>query len=660
MMSKIIGLLLFLGTIPFANQSKAQVFLSEDFNSVSNPGLPTGWTSTPGSLWKSGVPNTITPSALSGLNYSLNRPANMKAVGIDGTQTSADGAIISSPTMAIPAGATNAILLFDVAYFNIQTNDTPPRTESLVFMVSTNGGTTWSDISFVYPASNPGTAPWETQSLPMGSYAGQRNLKIGFRYRNEGGVLIGAVLDNVKLVNGNDGAVISVYAGDHPDPSTGIGYQLAGSGTVLTGKVRNTGATAINSYYIKYKVGSGAVQSSPLISTPLAPLATADFPAGLTVSIPASASYPIKAWIEASGDVDPGNDTAFATTIGVPSFPVKRPVFEEGTGTWCGWCPRGAVFMDHFAVTHSGGVAAQIAVHNNDPMTLAAYDSYMTRYANAYPNLIIDRAVVKDPRSIDTAFATAQNNFGFAEFTLGTPVVNGSTVSVPVTIKPVVTMTNPKLALVITESNVTGSGSNWPQNNYYTGGGSGVMGGWESQPSEVTDVRFHFVARNITPSPEGNALTLPATLMAGTTYNATLTASLNSAWKVNDLQYLALFLNGNNGSVMNSAFTTLPALLPALGNGTAIANVEKDIEQVAVYPNPTAGRSYLNFKLKEAAKTVLTVSDITGRNLLTLTEQMQPGSNTLAIETGNFAAGTYLIHLATEKARVVRKLIITR
>jgi thiol-disulfide isomerase/thioredoxin len=656
---KILLLCAAVGTL-ITNSANAQVFISQDFDSVSNPALPTGWASSPASLWITGAPNNVTPAALSALNYSLNSTAHTKAIGIDGTQAAADAAILSLPTVSLPASAVNVILEYDVAYFGIQSNSTPPETESLIFIVSTNGGTTWSDVAFVAPLSDPTSMLWETRSLPVGTYAGQSNLKFGFRYNNQSGNLIGATLDNIKLVNGIDGKVITAFAGDHPDPSTGIGYQLSGSNTTLTGTVKNTGSVTINSYHIKYKVGTGAVQSSSLISTPLAPLASANFPAGLTVAIPANNNYPIKAWIEAAGDVDHNNDTASITTVGVPYLPVKRPLFEEGTGTWCGWCPRGAVFMDKFSTNHPNGVASQIAVHNNDPMMVPDYNSYMANYAGGFPNLVIDRTIEKDPKGIDSAFGIAQNNFGFADFTMGSPIISGNTVSIPVSIKPVVTITNPKLALVVTESNVKGSGSNWPQNNYYSGGGSGVMGGWENEAAHVDGVYFHFVARSITPAAGGNSGHLPSTLIAGTVYKDTLTTTLNSEWKTNNLQYVALFINGNNTSVMNSASTTLPTLLPAIGNSTAITNIESGIEQATVYPNPTSGKSYLAVKIKEEGKAVLTVSDISGRKLFSTTQLMHSGNNTIELETGNLATGSYFINFATEKANVALRLQVVK
>ena len=642
------------------NRVNAQVFISEDFNSVSNPGLPAGWTSYPAGQWATGVPNTVLSNVINMTNLSLNKPAHMKILGLDGSYASADGAMIASPTVSIPASATNIILEYDVAFFNTFIGGPPPCGESLVLRISTDGGANWSDIDFIDGLTDPSNSTWDTRSISMSAYAGQNNFKLGFLYTNEGGSIIGAAFDNIKLVNGTDGTVVAAFAGDHPDPSTGIGYQLSGSSTTLTGTVKNTGALAINNYYIKYKAGNGTVQSSPLISTPLAPLSSANFPAGLPVAIPADGMHPIKAWIEVSGDVNHSNDTATALTVGVPTIPVKKPVFEEGTGTWCGWCPRGAVFMDHFAATHPNGLAAQVAVHNGDPMTVSAYESYMSNYIGGYPSMLIDRTIEKDPGYIDSAYITGHNNFGFADFTIGTPISNGNVVSIPVTIKPVVTISNPKLALVVTESNVTGSGFNWAQNNYYSGGGSGVMGGWENEAGSVDNVYFHFVARSITPVPGGTIGSLPATLIANTTYNDTLTVTLDNSWKTNDLQYIALLINGNNTSIMNSAFNALPTLLPTLPGTAAVTDPGSNIEQAVLYPNPASDKSWLALSMKDAGKGVLTVSDLSGKKVFDKTQQLVAGNNLIEIETSRLTAGYYFVNFTTEKANVVMKLQIIK
>lgn len=638
------------------NNTQAQSFVAEDFNSITNPNLPVGWGSVPSAQWVCGAPDMITPGALSQQGFSLTTADHSKAVGIDGSQQSADNALLALPAISLPASATDAVLNFDVAFLGAENNGI---FESLVLEVSTDGGTNWSLVAFINQISNPFDGIWETRSLSLGAYAGQSNLKFGFRYHNQGNVIVGAVLDNIRIISGADGSVIAALAG-HTDPATGISYQESGTTTTLRGTVKNTGTDTINAYYIKYTVGNGAEQSSALMATTLPPSATENFPPGLMVNIPGNISYPVKVWIEVAGDINQDNDTALTTTIGLPHIPEKRPVFEEGTGTWCGWCPRGAVFMEHFASTHPNGNAAQIAVHNNDPMTLNDYDAYMAHYNTGYPNIIVDRLTQNDPKDIDSIFAEVQNNFGFADITIGTPIITGNRVALPVTIKPVVAISNPKLALVITESNVQGSGSGWPQNNYYSGGGSDPMDGWEDEAPHVDNVNFNFVARSISPAPAGATGNLPAILMPDATYTDTLHAILDSAWQINDLQYIALLINGDNGSILNSAFTALPTLRPSLGNSTAIKNIDNESLQAVLYPNPACNKTYLNVITKHAGMAEITVSDMTGRRLTHEKQKVQAGKNIIEIETNNLSAGSYFIHFTTGAATAHLKLQVTK
>jgi hypothetical protein len=39
------------------------------------------------------------------------------------------------------------------------------------------------------------------------------------------------------------------------------------------------------------------------------------------------------------------NNTVEASFSAVKPADHRKVLLEEGTGTWCGWCPRGAVFL---------------------------------------------------------------------------------------------------------------------------------------------------------------------------------------------------------------------------------------------------------------------------------------------------------------------------
>ena len=75
-------------------------------------------------------------------------------------------------------------------------------------------------------------------------------------------------------------------------------------------------------------------------------------------------------------DNSPANNTLTTTLTVLDYAPSRRVVGEEGTGTWCGWCVRGHVFMDYMDEKYPDTWIG-IAVHNGDPMVVDDYDTGM-------------------------------------------------------------------------------------------------------------------------------------------------------------------------------------------------------------------------------------------------------------------------------------------
>lgn len=66
--------------------------------------------------------------------------------------------------------------------------------------------------------------------------------------------------------------------------------------------------------------------------------------------------------------------------------PIHRPVLEEYTGTWCGWCPRGFVGLQRMNQLYPEDFIG-ISYHNNDPMEImgtAEYPSSILSFPAAY------------------------------------------------------------------------------------------------------------------------------------------------------------------------------------------------------------------------------------------------------------------------------------
>ncbi|MEZ4982805.1 MAG: thioredoxin family protein [Saprospiraceae bacterium] len=65
---------------------------------------------------------------------------------------------------------------------------------------------------------------------------------------------------------------------------------------------------------------------------------------------------------------------------------------EEVAGTWCTWCPRGAVWMERIHDEYTQYFAG-VAVHNNDPMEVDEYDAGIKAFPSfsGFPSVIVDR-----------------------------------------------------------------------------------------------------------------------------------------------------------------------------------------------------------------------------------------------------------------------------
>lgn len=68
---------------------------------------------------------------------------------------------------------------------------------------------------------------------------------------------------------------------------------------------------------------------------------------------------------------------------------------EEATGTWCTWCPRGAVFMAKMKEDYPDDFIG-IAVHNQDPMTLTSYNTGLTNLPgfSGFPSVVVRRQIL--------------------------------------------------------------------------------------------------------------------------------------------------------------------------------------------------------------------------------------------------------------------------
>ena len=355
---------------------------------------------------------------------------------------------------------------------------------------------------------------------------------------------------------------------------------------------------------------------------------------------------------------------------------------EEETGTWCGWCPRGIVYMDSLWKLDSN-IVSIVCVHDealidgmaNDNSSTKKYDtvaSKTTGFVFGYPDYILDRQLRDDPSFAFTDLPPFFNLFGFANMAI-TQTIAGSSLTAEVNVTPAINLSGQyQLELVVEENDVSSPTGNFWQSNEYSGLTTYVAAGcgYDFNDSGSTiaagHIKFHFVARYTMPadlraSPNGVAGSLPSTMTAGATYNYTFApVPLRPNWNPTQLRCIALLIDAdssstNYGRILNSVYSIGT---PWGVTGTATQTPASDIY---IYPNPATREAHLTFSMAEQADATVTVYDALGRAVINIpAQQMDAGLHTINIATQNLLAGIYSVTLTAGGNRTTRLLSITR
>jgi thiol-disulfide isomerase/thioredoxin len=631
---------------------KAQLAL-QNFNGA---GLPAGW-----SMLNEDkrVINSdyLHPTVVSGLTTNAWMKTNM----------SATDSIMMTTSLFKPAGQADRWLI--TPSFNVNNVNTfiswhdhqlarlATAVDEIEIWVSTTGGATKADFTTKLATVSPASAKTK-RMVSLSAYNGQ-NVKIGFRCIGMNGGLVG--LDDIasEVTTPTIDASLSAMT---PVNGTFGSFGSPGSTAAVSVTVNILGNTPVSSYKINYQLGSGTVVSeTKTLPVPSFGRFTNSF---TTPAIFPTGTQELKVWVEATGDVTHTNDTLKVNLNGYTTKPTKKVFVEEGTGTWCGFCPRGTVFMDSVQHKYRSTVDV-VAVHNADDMEISAYDSYFSSmYGTGRPGMVVDRAYGNDPDQVFSVYDVAINNFGFANMDISTNLT-GSTLSGKVKVTPTITLADQdfRVALVLIEDRVSGTGARWNQSNYYAKGQRAqgtIMKNAEydfnnlpaSVPASI--MKYDFVARANHPNVTGNKGSLPANMTAGTTYDFDFSGvSINSSWNKDKMRVIALLINGTSGQVFNTVSAPLTPV--------SISEVNAKVSNFKVYPNPVISNINVDFYLEEGSKVNIDIVDIQGRVVKNISsEELTAGSYSVASSVDELANGVYLVRVATATGSTVERINISK
>lgn len=226
----------------------------------------------------------------------------------------------------------------------------------------------------------------------------------------------------------------------------------------------------------------------------------------------------------------------------------RNVVVEEGTGTWCGWCVRGYVGMEYMAEKYTDGTYIGIAVHSGDEMESESYSPMVQNYFSGFPSAVVNRSILIDPNAdkLETAYLNSVAMPAYAKIDVNVDAIDGS--NLKLTSSSEFALSEPCLvAYVLKEDNV----GPYSQSNYYAGGGSGAMGGFENKGQSVR-LRFNEVARDIFDA-FGLEESLPAEIEPGKEYTHSAEISLENVKDIEKGTLVAMIINQKDGSIVNAS-----------------------------------------------------------------------------------------------------------
>lgn len=254
-------------------------------------------------------------------------------------------------------------------------------------------------------------------------------------------------------------------------------------------------------------------------------------------------------WADGSADDNIADNTVSLNVTFANDVMYKRMLVEEGTGAWCGFCVRGIVGLREMREKYPDTFIG-IGVHNGDSYTVSAYDSWMCSYIDGFPSCLINRdGKVYDP-SFDELedYYKNMDNIATADIEVSAQrTADGLILKSNTTFATSEDDASYNIVYVLREDQCPIN-----QSNYYSGGGYGPMGGFESMGGHP-DILIDDVARGVYPAPKGEAIDLPASIVKGTPYAHTLTAANPSVLDWTNANVVAILIDNATGKVVNAA-----------------------------------------------------------------------------------------------------------
>ena len=335
------------------------------------------------------------------------------------------------------------------------------------------------------------------------------------------------------------------------------GLSDAAEGDYFVATIKSRSVQPISSYIIEYTI-DGTVKGGQSFETDLQP----SYLEKVVIPVPSLTGQSHTAVMritKVNGNENPMADvtsTLDFVSASVGRYP-RRIVMEEGTGTWCGYCPRGMATIKRLTQEYPDNFIG-IALHCDDEMDGAENYKDISNKFWSFPSSYINRIVEIDP-SYPIIRNAVELELNGANAKIGAEAYYASNDSSLVT---VVTQTefayddsngsNYQIAYVVLEDNVGPYG----QSNYYSNPSSehtdDYMDWWMHQDG-IVSILFNDVARGIYGNSKGVKGSIPENITEGVNYQYAYTLTLpDNIDSKKNIRIVTLLIDTKSGEILNA------------------------------------------------------------------------------------------------------------
>lgn len=624
--------LMIVGTF-MLNGSYAQI-LSEDFEGGA---LPTDWTieteATDGGYAFGNA------AAQSSSAYSFPAHTTFAATNDDACNCNKLVDRLISPELVLASTEGVLALSFDWSFANLD-YDADERVR--IYILSGGSETEIAELD------GEGSGDWNTFGYNLDAY-NNSTIQIIFDYTDGGGWNYAFGVDDVLVENvtGTEASMVSVD-----------NYMYAEAGDqAVEFTVSNSGAEDITSFDVTWDIDG--TETTESFASSIGFGGTQSFTTTGTFAVDIDVAYDVTVTLTSvNGSADNiGNANAMTMVSGVGYFADRVIVIEEATGTWCGWCPRGTVFMEQMADDFPN-TTFLAAVHNGDPMVVTAYDNGIGNYIPGYPSGLVDRSYgAVDPSNFPDFYEVAMGVPSVFDLTGSSVSYNPTTgdMTINVDCKTSTTLSgNYRLNVVITEDGVTGTSSSWNQANYYSGGGSGDMGGFEdlANPVPAADMVYDHVARAILGGWNGTSGSLPGDLDYNVVNEYEFVWNVPSDYDVANMHVGVMVINQTTDQIENAY---------SIHEVTVGINEISSLTSFNVYPNPANDVAHIAFNLVDSKNVRVEVIDLLGKVVYQEEMgQLSSGTQLIDIDASSLRNGMYIFNIYVGNERISERVSISK